>query len=396
MEGFMARRIRDKDIESRAARTKLKARGKPYFKSIGNGLHIGYRKGKSEGKWVVRRYVGDQNYTVETIATADDITEADGVHVLDFWQAQDRAREVAGSKKYVGPYRVKDAIDAYLDRMGPDRNHLTTLRAGKHIIPKLGDKLVDDLTAEELRAWHRGMVHGDDADHQRKSKVSANRVLAMLKAALNLAYKNDKASSDKAWKHVDAFENVVQSRTRYLTLAECSRLLNACEPDFRKLVRGALETGARYGELGNLVCGDFNPDSGTVHIKKSKTGKERHIILTEDGAKFFASLVAGRPVNELMFGREWGPDDQRDRMRAACKNGRVEPRMSFHGLRHTWASHAVMAGMPLMVVARNLGHVDTRMVEKHYGHLSQSFVADQIRKFAPRFGQAEGNVKSIR
>jgi hypothetical protein len=45
-----------------------------------------------------------------------------------------------------------------------------------------------------------------------------------------------------------------------------------------------------------------------------------------------------------------------------------------------------MAGAPLLVVAKNLGHADTRMVEKHYGHLSASYVADAIRAAAPRFG----------
>jgi hypothetical protein len=45
----------------------------------------------------------------------------------------------------------------------------------------------------------------------------------------------------------------------------------------------------------------------------------------------------------------------------------------------------VMNGMPLMVVARNLGHADTRLVEKHYGHLAPSYVADAVRKSA-RFG----------
>jgi hypothetical protein len=51
--------------------------------------------------------------------------------------------------------------------------------------------------------------------------------------------------------------------------------------------------------------------------------------------------------------------------------------------------------MPLMIVARNLGHVDTRMVEKHYGHLAPSFVVDQVRKFAPRFGTVESNVTAL-
>jgi integrase len=43
-----------------------------------------------------------------------------------------------------------------------------------------------------------------------------------------------------------------------------------------------------------------------------------------------------------------------------------------------------MAGMPLLVVARHLGHADTTMVERVYGHLAPSFVEDQTVKFAPR------------
>ncbi len=66
--------------------------------------------------------------------------------------------------------------------------------------------------------------------------------------------------------------------------------------------------------------------------------------------------------------------------------------VNFHCLRHTWASHAVMNGVPLMVVARNLGHVDTRMVEKHYGHLAESYITDAIRTDGPRFGSAESRI----
>jgi hypothetical protein len=41
--------------------------------------------------------------------------------------------------------------------------------------------------------------------------------------------------------------------------------------------------------------------------------------------------------------------------------------------------------VPLLVVAMNLGHRDTRMVEKHYGHLAESYVTDAIRAGAPRY-----------
>jgi len=82
-------------------------------------------------------------------------------------------------------------------------------------------------------------------------------------------------------------------------------------------------------------------------------------------------------------------------MRLACKRAAIEPAVGFHQLRHTWASHSVMAGMPLAVVATNLGHTDTRMVEKHYGHLAPSYVAEAIRKHAPRFGEVPSNVRAL-
>jgi hypothetical protein len=65
------------------------------------------------------------------------------------------------------------------------------------------------------------------------------------------------------------------------------------------------------------------------------------------------------------------------------KGAKIEPEISFHVLCHAWASLAVMAGVPLLVVAR---HADTRMVEKHYGHLASSYIVDAIRASGPRFG----------
>ena len=73
----MARIIKDVALETRAARERLKPRGKPYYRIIEEGLHLGYRKPRSgAGKWVLRHYVGDQSYTVETLAPADDLSES--------------------------------------------------------------------------------------------------------------------------------------------------------------------------------------------------------------------------------------------------------------------------------------------------------------------------------
>ena len=108
----MARRVRDRAIETREARRKLKASGKPYWRAIGKGLHVGYRKGKTSGVWVVRRYLGDQNYSMHTVAEADDILDADGQDVLDFWQAQEAARNLRQRPKLTA-YTVEDAVRDY-------------------------------------------------------------------------------------------------------------------------------------------------------------------------------------------------------------------------------------------------------------------------------------------
>jgi integrase len=212
----------------------------------------------------------------------------------------------------------------------------------------------------------------------------------MLKAALNHAYDEGHVANRDAWgRRLAPFEKVEMARVRYLTVAEAERLINPCEPDFRALVRAGLETGCRYGELTRLEVCDFNPDASTLAIRQSKTGKPRHVVLTEEGAAFFRRHCAGRNGHEVMFrhgnGGAWQKSEQARPMAEACTRAKIEPAISFHILRHTWASHAVMNGVPLMVVAKNLGHTDTRMVEKHYGHLAPSFIADAIRAGAPRY-----------
>ena len=81
---YVPKNVRDSSLDSRAAREKLRPRGKPYFRAIEHNLHLGYRKGKHGGKWVARRYVGDEKYVVETIGAADDFADADGVETLTF------------------------------------------------------------------------------------------------------------------------------------------------------------------------------------------------------------------------------------------------------------------------------------------------------------------------
>jgi integrase len=222
----------------------------------------------------------------------------------------------------------------------------------------------------------------------------------MLKAALNRAWRDGKISSDASWRRVEPFGNVDVARVRYLSIDEATRLINSSGPDFRLVVEGALQTGARYGELTRLRVSDFNSDVGTLTIQQSKSGKARHVVLTDEGEQLFSKLCAGRQGDEIILkktnGESWKDSHQGRPMAEACRRAHILPLVGIHTLRHTWASHAVMNGVPLLVVAKNLGHADTRMVEKHYGHLAPSYVADAIRSGAPRFGAQQANIVPLR
>jgi integrase len=367
------------------------------------------------GTWVARHYIGSQSYAVEKIGTADDFGDADGTIILSFAQAQDRARahmvrRAQSANGIAGPLTVQAAVEMYLQvleahgKSAVDSRH----RARAHIFPVLGNVEVATLSTDLLRKWHAGLIKalrrtrtkpGKPQQHRefdgseeatRRRKSSANRVLTILKAALNHAFRDGKTSTDSAWRKVKPFKSVDAARVRYLSIAEATRLITASEAEFRPLVLAALQTGCRYGELGRLEVADFNSDAGTLNIRRCKSGKARHVVLTDEGVSFFRQLIAGRAGSEIMLrkanGEAWRASHQLRPIAQACQRANISPPINFHVLRHTWASLSVMSAVPLLVVAKNLGHADTRMVERHYGHLAPSYIADAIRAGAPKFG----------
>lgn len=417
----MARTVRDAKLETRSARIKLKPQKEPHWRLISEGAHLGYYKGPRGGSWLARYRPKGGNYTKTTLGHADDVEDANGGTVLDFKQAQDKARvwfkelEAATNGGYaladLKAYTVADALAAYLkhcQQRGGKSTKDAEIRANALILPPLGDRPLFQLTTQQIRDWladlaekparlrtlpgqqQRYREEEGSPDYVRRRRATANRTLTILKAALNYAFHEGKTQTDEAWRRVKPFREADAPKVHYLTLAECVRLVDACEHDFSLLVKAALLTGCRYGELVALVCGDFDPRAGTVHVRMSKSGKARHVVLNDDGARLFAEVVGERPVAERMFlkanGDVWGISHQQRPLVAACKKAGIVPPATFHILRHTYASHLVQAGAPLPVIAANLGHSDTRMTERHYAHLAPGYVADVIRASMPKMG----------
>jgi integrase len=414
----MARTVRNAKLDTRSARARLPAKKSGYWVPIARGFALGYRKGSKGGVWLARLIDG-QGRREATLGSADDALDADGERILDYARAQAKARKWLTSidaEGKVGPYTIDRCLDDYIGdykRRGGKALDRLEITADALIRPQLGAHQLGGLTAAMVREWHAELAEAparlrtrktakmgnaraidlEDPDAVRQRRATANRIFGVLKAALNLAFREGHVMSDEAWRRVKPFREASAPKIHYLDHAQAQRLVNACQPAFRPLVQCALLTGCRYGEIVGFRVGDFERHAGTVSVRASKSGRRRHVVLTEDGITLLEQHIAGKlgaaPVFTRPDGVRWGRSHQHRPLREACRRAGIDPPASFHILRHTYATHLLQAGVPLPVIAANLGHADTRMTERHYAHLVPSHVAEVIRANMPKLGLVE-------
>jgi integrase len=119
----------------------------------------------------------------------------------------------------------------------------------------------------------------------------------------------------------------------------------------------------------------------------------RHVTLTGEAPELLERLIAGRSPGDFLLTRDdarsWKRAEQLRPMRHASARATIVPAVGFHVLRHTHVSMLAMRGVPMAVIARQLGHSDTRMTERHYAHLAPNYVSDTIRGNFPRLTTSE-------
>lgn len=410
----MARTLRKSSLETRTARLKLPAQ-KRFWVSVGEGISLCYRRTeKGFGTWTARLWL-TKEYRFTSLGEADDYRDADNESVLSYFQAFDKARLWASNELRSPETRYKNltvqkAAERYMEWFKIHRKGYrnTQIALEAHIVPTFGEKLVSEVKTREIREWHEKLAatparkrvskgkkqafqnkpKGADAIRARKS--SANRMLTILKAVLNKAYHDELVADNTAWKRVKPFENADEPVIRFLSEEESLRLINACPPDFRSLVKAALFTGARYGELAGLKVEDVSIDTGKVFIRPSKSGKGRHIPLSSEGLDFFKNLVVGKIRGMNVFlranGTVWGRDYQHRPLKSACEIAQISPAIGFHELRHTYASLLAQRGADLLTISKLLGHADTRITSRHYAHLCDRTLANTVETLLPDFG----------
>ena len=190
-------------------------------------------------------------------------------------------------------------------------------------------------------------------------------------------------------------EEIAAPRSRFLSREEIARLHDILDAQTRKesrqqadIVRLLLLTGCRKGEITGLRWSEVHDDM--LALADSKTGPRTVPLGSRARAILDRQPRTGSPwvfPSPRDPARPRGPDLPfwyRIRREAGIEDCRL------HDLRHTMASHAVMNGVPVPVVARLLGHANVKMTMR-YAHLADR----DIEVAAERTGQAIAQIMSV-
>jgi integrase len=380
----MARKVRDKDLGDRASRGKLKPSGKPYWRILDQGLHLGYRKNKNSGKWVVRLYQkgAKKPYVTDTLpGVADDKADPDNDAVVSFFQAQVKAREwfAEQQKKVAGPaahYTVGQALHQYeadLRMRGGDTRNVARVR--HHLSDALSQKSVELIEAKELRHWRDELA-------KKLAAGTVNRTAVGLMAALNLAADLDKriAVNRDAWRvGLRAIANADASRNVILPEPVIRTIINKASDEgdeFALYVEVLAVTGARCDQAARLRVENLQDRRAEPRLlmpvsRKGRGRKEithRPVPITPGLAAKLRAAVNGRAPTEPLLvkrnGQPWKKSDHaRPFARVAIQAGLEE--VTIYALRHSNIVRQLLAGVPVRVVAVN-HDTSIRMIERTY------------------------------
>jgi integrase len=116
----------------------------------------------------------------------------------------------------------------------------------------------------------------------------------------------------------------------------------------------------------------------------------RTVRLSDEAVRFFGAQAEGRAASGHLFtradGHPWGKAHQHRPMRQACEGTKIAPAVSFHILRHTYATRMLRRGMPMPQVSKQLGHKSVVITAKHYAHVIGDDVADSVRDLSGDMG----------
>ncbi|MBL8599768.1 MAG: tyrosine-type recombinase/integrase [Devosia sp.] len=430
----MAKTLKEAAVTTRNARLALPAG--VHWRGIDPDVHLGYRKGKRGGVWLVRWRVG-AGYKQEKIGTADDAISAG---TLDYLAAIKVAREIVERKRIEAkaqadgpPLTVQLAVEEYVamrdfrdsKRAGRVVRSDASRRLGRHVtgasargqqkaIPaaKLASVALHKLTEADLRGWLAGLP--DEFKHATLDRLSGD-----LKAALNNAYAENRHRLDHRLPDIiknglrleqsEDESDPIARENQILTDAEVARLLNAVKEvdaeqdwdgDLFRLIVVMTATGARFSQVARMRVADFQLKAGRLVVPVSRKGRggKSGAITIPVGSDVLDALVgatSGRDADAPLLERwrhgqapgsiewhrvgraAWHANSEIARPWQAARERAGMPNVIPYALRHTSIVRGIRANLPIRLVAA-LHDTSVGMIEAHYSR----WIVDGLEEMA--------------
>lgn len=267
----------------------------------------------------------------------------------------------------------------YMSKNAILKNHLEPA-FGKKRMSAIGERDIERFKAAQLA---RGL-----------SPKTVNNQLTVLRRMFVIA---------KRWELVDSMPNIhwlkaPKPEFDFLDFEEARRLVDGADGDWAAMATIGLKCGLRLGELLALRWEDVDLKAGRLVVRRAvargvvgttKSGRSREVPLSTEALRM---LKAHRHLRgELVFCASNGKMLTKNQCRwplwRACRRAGLR-RIGWHVLRHTFASHLVMRGVPLKAIHELLGHATIEMTMR-YAHLSPDVRRDAVNLLdEPREGHS--------
>jgi integrase len=433
----VAKTLKEAPITSRNARAGLPAG--LHWRGIDPETHLGYRKGKRGGVWLVRWRNG-AGYRQAPIGTADDtigVGTLDYDHAIRAARAKVEAARAEAKAEADGPLlTVRSAAESYIAALNArhsrragrtvrsDADYRLSLyvigqkaRGKKEAIPpsRLADVPLHALKENDLETWRTNLP-------TEMKETSKERLIGILRAALNATHATNRERLDAAFATVvkhglkaaksddDDFVQIAREN-QVLSDGQVAHLLRAAqeidaedewEGDLFRLIVVLAATGARFSQVARMRVGAVQLAESRLLVpvsRKGQGGKKGAIAVAvgQDVLDALLPAVTGRRNDAPLLERWWYSQRpgsigwHRDRRGAwqnsihiwrpwaAIRQRAGMPEVIPYALRHSSIVRGIRANLPIRLVAA-LHDTSVLMIERHYG----KWIVDDLNELAAR------------
>jgi len=281
-----------------------------------------------------------------------------------------RADILRGEYKFAKSLKIRfdDFMKEYLAYSEVNKkpnSYKRDISSSKHLLRYFEDSLLSKINAGHIEGYKKLRLNEETKRKKRVSPGTINRELDSLRAIFTTAKRLKKFDGENPVRDVKSLPEQ-EFVMRILKRDEADRLINASQSFTRALIIIALNTAMRKDEILNLRWNDVDFIDGFIHIKESKSSKQRKVPMNpkarqaiknikRDGEFIFHNPKTGTRIRD--FYRSW---------KKACNDAGIQD-LRFHDLRHTSATWMVQGGADLVTVRDILGHASIKMTVK-YAH----------------------------